>query len=270
MPELPEVETTRRGIEPFVAGRVIRALHVREYRLRWRIALDLPHVLPGIRIESVARRGKYLLLESQVGVLIIHLGMSGSLRVTETTETPGPFDHADLVFQEGHCLRLRDPRRFGCLLWSTDTANHPLLRSLGPEPLTGNGQGAHLYRVSRGRTRAIRDFLIDGRIIAGIGNIYANEALFDAGIDPRRAAGRISQIRYLRLGNALKETLERAISAGGTTLRDFRGGDGRPGYFQQSLKVYGRRGQPCPRCESLLRVQILGARSVFFCPRCQS
>lgn len=264
------METTRRGIEPFVAGRVIRALHVREYRLRWRIALDLPHALPGIRIESVARRGKYLLLESQGGALIIHLGMSGSLRVTEATETPGPFDHADLVFQEGHCLRLRDPRRFGCLLWTTDTANHPLLRSLGPEPLTGDGQGAHLYRVSRGRSRAIRDFLIDGRIIAGIGNIYANEALFDAGIDPRRAAGRISQIRYLRLGNALKETLERAISAGGTTLRDFRGGDGRPGYFQQSLKVYGRRGQPCPRCESLLRVQTLGARSVFFCPRCQS
>lgn len=264
------METTRRGIEPFVAGRVIQALHVREYRLRWRIALDLPHVLPGIRIESVARRGKYLLLESQGGALIIHLGMSGSLRVTEAAETPGPFDHADLIFQEGHCLRLRDPRRFGCLLWSTDTANHPLLRSLGPEPLTGNGQGVHLYRVSRGRSRAIRDFLIDGRIIAGIGNIYANEALFDAGIDPRRAAGRISQTRYLRLGNALKETLERAISAGGTTLRDFRGGDGRPGYFQQSLKVYGRRGHPCPRCESLLRGQILGARSVFFCPRCQS
>lgn len=270
MPELPEVETTRRGIEPFVAGRVIRELRVREYRLRWRIALDLPQVLQGIRIESVARRGKYLLLESRGGAVIMHLGMSGSLRVTEAAEEPGPFDHADLVFQEGHCLRFRDPRRFGCLLWSADAANHPLLRYLGPEPLAGNGQGAHLYLLSRGRRRAIRDFLIDGKVIAGIGNIYANEALFEAGIDPRRAAGRISQIRYLRLGSSLKETLERAITAGGTTLRDFRGGDGQPGYFQQSLKVYGRRGHPCPRCASLLRGQMLGARSVFFCPGCQS
>ncbi|MHB1950893.1 MAG: bifunctional DNA-formamidopyrimidine glycosylase/DNA-(apurinic or apyrimidinic site) lyase [Acidiferrobacteraceae bacterium] len=270
MPELPEVETTRRGIDPFVSGRVIRELRVREHRLRFPIPRALPGLVQGVRIESVKRRAKYLLLESREGTLIIHLGMSGSLRVTEATAEPGPFDHADLVFHEGHCLRLRDPRRFGCLLWSTDAANHPLLRSLGPEPLERNGQAAHLYRMSRGRRRAIRDLLIDGHIVAGIGNIYANEALFDAGLDPRRAAGRISEARYARLGASLKATLEKAIRAGGTTLRDFRGGDGQPGYFQQALQVYGRRGLPCPRCGLPLRAQRLGARSVFFCHRCQS
>ncbi len=270
MPELPEVETTRRGIEPFVVGRVVRELRVREHRLRWPIAKDLARTLAGLRIDSVARRGKYLLLESRRGALIIHLGMSGSLRVVDASEKPETFDHVDLVLEGGNCLRLRDPRRFGCVLWSTDPAHHPLLRHLGPEPLEGSSQGAYLFRKSRGRVRAIRDLLIDGRIIAGIGNIYANEALFAAGIDPRRAAGRISRARYARLGDAIRETLREAIEAGGTTLRDFRGGDGRPGYFQQSLKVYGRRNAPCPRCHTPLRGQSVGARSVFFCPRCQS
>ncbi|MHB1942975.1 MAG: bifunctional DNA-formamidopyrimidine glycosylase/DNA-(apurinic or apyrimidinic site) lyase [Acidiferrobacteraceae bacterium] len=270
MPELPEVETTRRGIEPFVAGRVVQELRVREYRLRWPIAQNLAHTLAGLRIDSVARRGKYLLLASRPGTLIIHLGMSGSLRVVNASEKPEAFDHVDLVLEGGNCLRFRDPRRFGCILWSSDPARHPLLRHLGPEPLEGSGPGAHLFLKSRGRVRAIRDFLIDSRIIAGIGNIYANEALFAAGIDPRRAAGRISRVRYARLGEALRETLREAIEAGGTTLRDFRGGDGRPGYFQQSLKVYGQRNALCPHCHTPLRGQLLGARSVFFCPRCQS
>lgn len=270
MPELPEVETTRRGIEPLVAGRVIVDLVVREPRLRWPVSPDLPDMIRGQRIEAVQRRGKYLLLPIQQGALILHLGMSGSLRMVAPTEVPARSDHIDLVFDGPLCLRLRDPRRFGCLLWSGEPHSHPLLRQLGPEPLEGTGQGQHLYRASRGRRRPIRDFLLDGRIIAGIGNIYANEALFRAGIDPRRAAGRISADRYERLAVALRETLTEALAAGGTTLRDFSGGDGRPGYFQQSLQVYGRRDGHCLRCNAAVKSLRLGTRSVFFCPKCQS
>lgn len=270
MPELPEVETTRRGIEPFVAGRSVRALIVREARLRWPVPPRLAHHLVGKTVRSVARRAKCLLLHTDRGAALLHLGMSGSLRVVDAATPPEKFDHVDIVLDSGDCLRLRDPRRFGALLWAPDPQQHVLLAHLGPEPFDPACNGDYLHERSRGRTRAIKDFLMDGRIIAGVGNIYANEALFLAGIDPRREAGRVSGARYARLSAAVRATLEDALAAGGTTLRDFRHSDGRPGYFQQSLRVYGRAKHPCPRCQKPIRHQQLGTRSAFFCPRCQT
>lgn len=270
MPELPEIETTRQGIVRRVAGQRVAAVIVREPRLRWRVPHALQRELPGQTIATVDRRGKYLLLRTRVGTVIIHLGMSGSLRLVPVAAPADKFDHLDLALGSGYCLRLRDPRRFGCVLWTrTDPAQHRLLAHLGPEPLANGFDGEYLYRRSRGRRRAIRDLLIDGRVVAGVGNIYANEALFLAGIDPRRPAGGISRQRYQRLARALRATLRRALAAGGTTLRDFRGSDGNPGYFQFSVKVYGREGERCPRCRRVLRAEPLGGRRVFFCPRCQ-
>ena len=244
-------------------------LDIRNGRLRWPVAADLSARVAGIAVDRVRRRGKYLLLDTREGSLIIHLGMSGSLRLVGNDDLPGPLDHVDILFEHGVRLRLRDPRRFGCILWSLEPDAHALLCHMGPEPLEQE-PGPHLYRQSRGRRRAVRDFLLDGRVLAGIGNIYANEALFRAGIDPRRAAGRIGMARYQRLGQALQQTLEAAITAGGTTLRDFVGGEGRPGYFQQALRVYGRTGEACPQCGGQIRGQIHGQRSLYYCPHCQS
>lgn len=270
MPELPEIETTRRGIAPYVTGQTVTAVIVREPRLRWRVPPMLARELRGQTITGVERRGKYLLLRTASGTAILHLGMSGSLRLVPSTTRPEKFDHLDLAFGSGYCLRLRDPRRFGCLLWTRrDPAQHPLLVRIGPEPLANGFDGEHLYRHSRGRRRAIRDLLIDGRVVAGIGNIYANEALFRARIDPRRPAGRISRKRCRRLARALRATLRRALAVGGTTLRDFRDSAGNPGYFQFAVKVYGREGKPCRRCGRVVRAVSLGGRRVFFCPACQ-
>jgi formamidopyrimidine-DNA glycosylase len=237
--------------------------------LRWPVAARLGAVLTGRTVQAVDRRAKYLLFRIDGGTLVLHLGMSGSLRVVAAAAAPDKFDHFDLVLGEV-CLRLRDPRRFGSVHWTSAPAErHPLLRHLGPEPLGPDFSGDYLYRITRGRRRAVRELLLDSRIVAGIGNIYANEALFRAGIDPRRHAGRIRRERYVKLVEAIRNTLERAILAGGTTLRDFRGGDGRPGYFQQTLAVYDRAGAACPACGGAVRRARLGQRSVFFCPRCQ-
>jgi formamidopyrimidine-DNA glycosylase len=271
MPELPEVETTRRGIEPHLRGQRIARVIVRDARLRWRVPPALVKQLPGQRIEAVTRRAKYLLLATPVGTAIVHLGMSGSLRITDSRTPPEKFDHVELVLENGDCLRLRDPRRFGAFLWtSADPQTHKLLADLGPEPLGRGFTGAYLHRLSRGRTRAIRDFLLDGTIVAGIGNIYANEALFAAGIRPTRPAGRLSALEYDRLAAAVCATLKRAIRAGGTTLRDFRSAADKPGYFQLSLNVYGRDGQPCRACRTPVRLRRLGQRSAFYCARCQT
>ncbi|MDX1489580.1 MAG: bifunctional DNA-formamidopyrimidine glycosylase/DNA-(apurinic or apyrimidinic site) lyase, partial [Acidiferrobacterales bacterium] len=254
MPELPEVETTCRGITPYVCGRTVRAVVVRQPRLRWSVPRALTKELPGQKIDSITRRGKYLLLGTNAGTVIMHLGMSGSLRVVPHSTAPGKYDHVDLVLTNGDCLRLRDPRRFGAVLWTqADPARHRLLADLGPDPLSADFSGDYLYRRSRGRRRAIRDFLLDGRQVAGIGNIYANESLFTAGIDPRRAAGRISRLRYQRLARAIRATLRRGIAKGGTPLRDFRDSHGRPGFFQLALKAYGREGAPCRRCGAAVR-----------------
>ncbi|HLD13468.1 MAG TPA: bifunctional DNA-formamidopyrimidine glycosylase/DNA-(apurinic or apyrimidinic site) lyase [Burkholderiales bacterium] len=269
MPELPEVETTLRGIRPYVLGKSVRTVTVRDPRLRWRVPAELARELGGQTVRRLERRGKYLLFTTDDGCVILHLGMSGSLRVTRADEPPGKFDHVDIVFESGDCLRLRDPRRFGAVLWTHDIATHRLLRHLGPEPLNNDFNGDYLFARTRKRKRAIRDFLLDGRQVAGIGNIYANEALFAAQVRPTRAAGRLRRDECDRLVRTIRATLKRAIRAGGTTLRDFRGASDRPGYFQQRLKVYGREARPCPICSTPVRLRRLGQRSAFFCPRCQ-
>lgn len=270
MPELPEVETTRRGIEPFVTGQLIRRLVVRQPSLRWPVPARLASRTRNSRILAIKRRAKYLLLTTDTGTLIIHLGMSGSLRCLDTAVPPGPHDHIDMLLDNDTLLRYTDPRRFGAWLWTeADPLKHPLLRNLGPEPLSAAFDGTTLLDAACGRKLAVKSFLMNSHIVVGVGNIYASEALFMATIHPQRSAGRISLSRYDRLATAVKQVLSNAIRQGGTTLRDFSGGDGRPGYFRQSLRVYGRTGQPCLNCATPIREKRIGQRSSFYCPRCQ-
>lgn len=274
MPELPEVETTLRGISPYLGGRRIERLVVREPRLRLPIPPDLPSRLAGQSILGLGRRAKYLLIELEGGTLILHLGMSGSLRVLPADSPPAKHDHLDLVLSDGQCLRLRDPRRFGLLVWTPDPAaiaetRHPLLKDLGPEPLGDTFDGDHLYREGRHRRVAVKPFLMDGHVVVGVGNIYANESLFLAGIHPARPCHRISLGRYRRLAAAVRAVLGASIAQGGTSLRDFVQEDGKPGYFAQSLRVYGRAGASCPSCGQPIRQRRIGQRSSFYCPRCQ-
>lgn len=270
MPELPEVETTRRGIAPHLTGRRITRLVVREPRLRWPVPATLPDRLAGRHIEQVSRRAKYLLLTVPPGTLILHLGMSGSLRLVPANQPPARHDHLDLVLAQGLCLRLTDPRRFGSVHWTeAPPADHPLLRALGPEPLTDEFDGDWLYARSRNRRSAVKPFVMNAQNVVGVGNIYASEALHLAGIDPARAAGRIGRDRYRQLATAIKTVLRAAIEAGGTTLRDFLASDGRPGYFRHHLRVYGRAGEPCPQCATPIRLRVLGQRATYDCVRCQ-
>ncbi|AOV15850.1 DNA-formamidopyrimidine glycosylase [Acidihalobacter aeolianus] len=270
MPELPEVETTRRGIEPHLLGRRVVDVVVRQPRLRWPVPGDLGTRIAGRRIEAVGRRGKYLLLRTSVGTAIVHLGMSGSLRVIPQDSPADRHDHVDIRLDNGRALRLHDPRRFGALLWTdAPPETHPLLAGLGPEPLSEAFHGALLHAVAQGRRSAVKALLMDGRVVVGVGNIYASESLFRAGIDPRRAAGRIAAARYDLLAERVREVLTEAIAAGGTTLRDFVREDGRPGYFRMSLNVYGRAGEPCPVCGTAIREAVLAQRNTFYCTRCQ-
>lgn len=269
MPELPEVETTRRGIAPYLEGQRVERVIVRERRLRWPIPEDLDVRLSGQRIVSVERRAKYLLLGAEAGTLISHLGMSGSLRLVESGTPASRHEHVDIELASGMTLRYTDPRRFGAMLWSLAPLEHELLRNLGPEPLTDAFAGQRLFELSRGRSMAVKPFIMDNAVVVGVGNIYASEALFAAGIDPRKPAGSISKARYLRLAEEIKRILAIAIERGGTTLRDFVGGDGQPGYFQQELFVYGRGGEFCKVCGSTLREIRLGQRASVYCPRCQ-
>ena len=269
MPELPEVETTRRGVEPYSRGRRVVQVKVREPRLRWPVPKDLPQRLEGQRIDRVERRAKYLLFSTAAGTVMMHLGMSGSLRVVDENEPPSYHDHLDIVFDDGRALRYNDPRRFGSCLWLEPGESHKLLANLGPEPLGEEFNGELLYRLSRGRRGAVKPFIMDGKVVVGVGNIYANEALFLAGIRPDRPAGRISQARYERLAREIKQVLTSAIDQGGTTLRDFVGGDGKPGYFAQRLFVYGRENQPCKHCGRMLKKSTLGQRTTVYCVACQ-
>lgn len=269
MPELPEVETTRSGIEPHLLGRTVTALTVRNPRLRWPIPEDLAIQIEGQRFTAIRRRAKYLLLDIGGGSLISHLGMSGSLRLVPAGSPPGKHDHVDIALDSGMLLRYHDPRRFGAMLWCRAGDVHPLLVSLGPEPLSAEFDGERLYQCSRGRQMAVKPFIMDNAVVVGVGNIYASEALFAAGIDPRREAGRISRARYQRLAEEIRRVLAYAIQRGGTTLRDFVGGDGQPGYFQQELFVYGRAGEPCKVCGRTLSECRLGQRSSVFCRACQ-
>lgn len=269
MPELPEVETTRRGIQAHVRGRQVTAVRLRVPALRWPIPAAIADNLAGQRFVDVHRRAKYLLLEADHGEVIVHLGMSGVLRVLPAETPARTHDHADLVMDDGRMLRLTDPRRFGCLLWQPRGQLHPLLQGLGPEPLSDDFNGDHLWRAAAGRRAPVKTFLMDQGVVVGVGNIYAAEALFQAGIHPARAAGRIARERFHRLAEAVRSILARAIQRGGTTLRDFLDPDGAPGYFEQELMVYGREGESCRQCGTTLRSLRLGNRASCYCPRCQ-
>lgn len=270
MPELPEVETTRRGIAPHILNRKVDKVTVRERKLRWPVPTRLPALMQGQQVQAVNRRAKYLLLETGAGTLMIHLGMSGSLRIVNIGQAVMKHDHVDIAFAGGRILRFRDPRKFGSMHWITgDIGVHPLLCDLGPEPLDDEFNTDYLFALSRKRKAPIKSFIMDSHVVVGVGNIYANEALFRAGIKPTREAGKISAQRYALLVLAIKDILAQAIEMGGTTLRDFLGSDGEPGYFKQSLAVYGRRELPCLNCGSMLKEIRLGQRSTVYCGKCQ-
>jgi formamidopyrimidine-DNA glycosylase len=274
MPELPEVETTRRGLAPHVEGRRVRAVTLRRPDLRWPIPPEIRERLPGQRIEAVRRRAKYLLLDTAAGSALLHLGMSGSLRVLPADTPVAAHDHVDIVLEDARgkpdrVLRFNDPRRFGCLLWQPPGTVHPLLAELGPEPLSDAFDGDLLFALSRGRKAPVKTFLMDQAVVVGVGNIYAAEALFAAGISPLRPAGRVSRERYAALAAAVKRILAHAIERGGTTLRDFISPDGAPGYFELELLAYGRGGEPCPRCGRPLKQAAIGQRTTVWCGHCQ-
>ena len=270
MPELPEVETTRRGIAPHIENNTITKVIVRNRSLRWPIPTGLNAKLKNQKITSVTRRAKYLLLKTNRGSLIVHLGMSGSLRILSSSEAVEKHDHFELQFKDGTCLRLRDPRRFGCVLWEKDDPqHHKLIINLGPEPLEQEFNAELLFEKSRKRKTTIKQFIMDAKIVVGVGNIYASESLFLSGIKPSRLAGKITKQNAKDLTAAIKKILKQAIKQGGTTLKDFRSSDGKPGYFQQKLKVYDRKGEACVNCKKPIKQITLGQRSTFYCSHCQ-
>jgi len=270
MPELPEVEITRRGIAPAITGHVLTGVIVRNPSLRWPVPARLSEIATGKTVRSVQRRAKYLLLEMAEGWIILHLGMSGSLRIVKYGEPAGVHDHVDLQFGK-HALRLRDPRRFGAVLWhpGNDILVHPLLAHLGVEPLEPGFAGSVLHSAARGRRAAVKMLLMDHTVVVGVGNIYANESLFRAGIRPATQAGRISLARYDRLASEVRATLRESLKAGGSSLRDFVHSDGSSGYFQQRYFVYGRTGEACRTCGQPIRLARMGQRSTFYCAHCQ-
>ncbi|MCP5143238.1 MAG: bifunctional DNA-formamidopyrimidine glycosylase/DNA-(apurinic or apyrimidinic site) lyase [Gammaproteobacteria bacterium] len=270
MPELPEVETTLRGIAPHIDGRNVVAVHVHDSRLRWPVPADLPEKLVGHKLLGLERRAKYLLLHFRHGTLILHLGMSGSLRVVDPSHPRTPHDHLEIIFSGRRCLRLRDPRRFGAALWTEGEATaHQLLCALGPEPLSDSFDVDYLHAITRQRRAPIKNVIMDGHVVVGVGNIYASESLHMAGIHPARSAHRIAPARLARLVVAIKEVLADAIASGGTTLRDFTDAQGKPGYFRHHLRVYDRENLPCECGRGSIRRSVLGQRATYFCPACQ-
>lgn len=270
MPELPEVETTKRGLERLILTRRIIDCVVRNPHLRWKVPDDIGDLLRNATILSLTRRAKYLLLNTSHGSLLLHLGMSGSIRVVATDTPVNPHDHVDIVLDNGSLLRYRDPRRFGLMLWAGDhPLQHPLLSKLGPEPLCDEFNSDYLYRISRKRKTSIKQLLMDSQVVSGIGNIYANEALFMSAIRPAKRAAGLTRVASQTLCQAIKQVLLNAIAAGGSSLRDFTHADGNPGYFQQQLFVYGREGEPCQQCGHAIKSKRIGQRSSFYCPQCQ-
>jgi len=270
MPELPEVETVRRGIEPLISGRRVAQVVCRVPRLRLPLDPQLDRQLRGQRVQSIGRRAKYLLFNLEQGTLFIHLGMSGVLSLVDPDWPLSKHDHVDIELDDGQLLRYNDPRRFGLLLYiEEDPFSHRLLQHLGPEPLSTDLPADYLFTRSRKRQVAIKNFIMDQKVLVGVGNIYASESLFAAGIDPRRAAGSIKRKEALKLLQCIQAVLAEAIMAGGTTLKDFRQSDGKPGYFTQQLQVYGRKGEGCLQCEGLIQHIVLGQRSTFYCACCQ-
>ena len=268
MPELPEVETTRQGIAPHCEGQTIQRVIVRNPSLRWPVPADLAEHLEGKTIRAVERRAKYLFLHLETGSVIVHLGMSGSLRVITDDSPAMTHDHVELVLGNHRRLRFNDPRRFGCWLWTTDWNRHPLISALGPEPLSEDFNGAWLFRLSRQKQTPVKSFIMDNHVVVGVGNIYASEALFKAGIRPTAPAGKIGRVRLARLVNAIQQILRQAIRQGGTTISDYRG-SGSGGRFQQRLSVYGRAGEPCASCQRPLQSLTMAGRNTFFCAACQ-
>ncbi len=269
MPELPEVEITKRGISPHITHKKIEKVLLRRSSLRWIIPAHLPETLPGQVVFLVDRRAKYLLLKVAKGTLIIHLGMSGTLQLVDLSTAVTKHDHFDLCFENDLILRFNDPRRFGALLWSEAGNSHPLLKKLGPEPLSNNFDDILLYEKSRGKKQAVKSFIMDSKVVVGLGNIYATEALFMAGVRPDCSAEDISKTRYALISKSIRKVLQRAINCGGTTLKDFKGSDGKPGYFAIELSVYGKKGEPCPRCSTIIKSKKIGQRASCFCPACQ-
>lgn len=269
MPELPEVETTRRGIKPFIDQQKVRDIIVRQPRMRWPVPEEVRNI-KGQLITSVTRRAKYILLETDVGTALIHLGMSGSLRVVDADLKPKKHDHIDIVMESGKAIRMHDPRRFGAFLWTTQNPlKHKLIRSLGPEPLEDDFNTEYLFHCSRGRSMSIKQFIMNGHVVVGVGNIYACESLYNAGISPKWSAGKVSKKRYAKLVIEIKKVLATAIEQGGTTLRDFVQAEGKPGYFAQQLNVYGRAEESCFHCGATIKQITQGQRSTFYCAKCQ-
>lgn len=270
MPELPEVETTLRGIEPYIDGETVSNVIVRNKNLRWPVPAALKKNLVGQKLNRLQRRGKYILLFTDNGTVILHLGMSGSLRICDSDTAVEKHDHVDIEFENGKVLRYRDPRRFGCVLWtSKPVEHHKLISPMGPEPLTIEFNGDYLHAKSRKRKNNVKGFIMDSKIVTGVGNIYASEALFSAGILPSCLSGKVSKKRYQILAECIKEVLIKAIAQGGTTLKDFTRADGQPGYFKQSLKVYDRAGLSCVQCEHLIKQKTLNQRATYYCSHCQ-
>lgn len=274
MPELPEVETALRGISPHISGKTVAAVQVRQPKLRFPVTPGLSQLLHGQTVQGCTRRAKYLLMHFPAGILLVHLGMSGSLRiftaVNPQAAEAGRHDHIDIAFSDGTLLRYHDPRRFGMVLWFAGAPeHHPLLASLGPEPLDAAFDAAYLYGRLHTQKRAIKQALMDNAVVVGVGNIYANESLFYAGISPKRPANKVSRKECAALVENIKTVLTRAIAAGGSTLRDFVDSEGNSGYFQQEYAVYGRHNEPCPQCGSLILKTMLGQRGTFYCGNCQ-
>lgn len=269
MPELPEVETTRRGLLPRLNNKTLKQVMVRDARLRWPVPKDINAQLAGRKLLDIARRGKYLIFDFGGVFQLVHLGMSGSLRFVDQKEPASIHDHVDWVFTGKTTLRLRDPRRFGAVLLTRDPASHPLLSHLGPEPLDAEFTGATLYTASRGRKTAVKNLIMDSHVVVGVGNIYASESLFRAGIRPGRAAGRLARPDCENLAASIKTTLQGAVKAGGSSLRDYVSTDGELGYFQLHTKVYDRAGLPCKVCGTPIQRRVIGQRSTFYCPACQ-
>ncbi|WJG09508.1 bifunctional DNA-formamidopyrimidine glycosylase/DNA-(apurinic or apyrimidinic site) lyase [Aliiglaciecola sp. LCG003] len=269
MPELPEVEVSRLGITPHMVGQTIDKVVVRNWQLRWPVP-DEVHLAQGLVINSIRRRAKYLMIDTDAGSIILHLGMSGRLRVNPTNTPLQKHDHVDVQLTNGQCLRFNDARRFGACLWlDSSEEQHALFATLGPEPLTDDFDAQRLITLSKSKQVAVKNFIMDNKVVVGVGNIYANESLFIAGIDPRRAAGKVSKKHYQALVPIIKDVLAKAIEQGGTTLKDFVQADGNPGYFAQQLMVYGRAKQPCVTCEKPIESVVIGQRNTFFCSNCQ-
>ncbi|AWX14416.1 DNA-formamidopyrimidine glycosylase [Mergibacter septicus] len=269
MPELPEVETAKNGILPYVKGTTIQTLTIRTAKLRHPISPELFDLANQVVLE-IQRRAKYLIFKLNNGYILVHLGMSGSLRLVENTASPQKHDHIDMLLDNGKILRYNDPRKFGAWLWVEDLENYPLLTKLGPEPLTEAFSADYLYQVSRKKTTAIKTFLMNNQIVVGVGNIYANESLFLCGIHPTMPAMKLTQSEAKQVVTNIKKVLSEAIKQGGTTLQDFLQPDGRPGYFAQQLLVYGRKAQPCVTCRQLIESMVIGQRNSFYCPQCQT